>query len=151
LIQLSALRGRVAKPLLGLRAVMGQRFDFGRQRRDLARGRAAIVLLEDELAGARRVGEDDALDDPRHERRRPMFGQAMRRFSRDDGARGTAIENKAGQGSGRKTRASAIRVSISADAQPSNGDGCVGINVRSAASSAERNEAATRGGPSMMT
>ena len=43
-------------------------------------------------------------------------------------------------------RASLRSASISADAQPSSGDGCTGINIRSAASSADRIKLATRGG-----
>ena len=59
-------------------------------------------MLEDELAGARRVGEDDALADPRRERRRIMFGEAMRGLAGDDRARGTAIEDEAGYERGAK-------------------------------------------------
>jgi len=40
---------------------------------------------------------------------------------------------------------------ISPEAQPSNGDGCAGITIRSAASNVERISVATRGGPSIST
>ena len=62
---------------------------------------------------------------------------------------GQRLRTKRAPSVGRKTRASAISASISADAQPSNGDGCAGISARSAARSAERSKAAMRGGPSM--
>ena len=48
-------------------------------------------------------------------------------------------------------RASSISFNISPDAQPSNGEGCAGTRTRSLASNAERNSAATLGGPSMTT
>ena len=80
-----------------------------------------------------------------------MRGKRLGRFARDDRARGAAIEHEAGDEIGAKIRASSISFSISPDAQPSNGEGCAGTRTRSLASSAERNSAATLGGPSMTT
>ncbi len=53
--------------------------------------------------------------------------------------------------SGRNCRASSSSRSVSAEAQPSKGEGWTRISTKSAASSAERISAATRGGPSMTT
>lgn len=62
---------------------------------------------------------------------------------------GQRLRTKRAPSAGRKSRASAISASISADAPRSNGEGRAGINARSAARSAERSKAAMRGGPSM--
>ena len=109
-------------------------------------------MLEDEAAGARGVGEDDALADACGEHRRIVIGERLGRLAGDDRARGAAVEHEAGD----ELRAKDARFARSAsasrpDAQPSNGDGCAGISTRSAASRAERIRPATRGGPSMTT
>jgi len=59
-------------------------------------------VLENELAGAGRVREDDAPADPRRERRRIVFGEAMRGLAGDDRARMTTVENEAGYEFGAK-------------------------------------------------
>lgn len=102
-------------------------------------------------AGLRGIGEDDALADGRGKHRRIVIGKRLSSLAGDDSAGAATVEHETGGEVWPVDARFPRSVSISAEAQPSKGDGCTGISTRSAASSAERIRAATRGGPSMTT
>ena len=70
--------------------------EFIGERRDLARGRCRVVAFKGQATRLRCSSEGDALAYGGGEERRIVIGQRLGRLASDDGARGAAIENEAG-------------------------------------------------------
>lgn len=104
--------------------------DLGGECGDLARGGAVLGKLEDQVARLRGVGEDDTLPDGAGQHRRIVVGQGLCGLAGDDGARAAAVQHET-RGELRTIDARLAQQSISADAQPSSGDGCTGISTTS--------------------
>ena len=97
LTQLSASPGREAKPRLGARAVIGAILPISAASAAISRAAGlCLVDVEDEAAGLRGVGEDDALADRGREHRRIVLGERLGGLAGDDGARGAAVQHEAG-------------------------------------------------------